>query len=119
MAKSVSSIARALIDRHSCLGEVNFDHVASFIAPGAGLRDLDLALNSDFIFNDIFSTEQIDSTQAIQINEDVSTLGAESKAKPCSHILRAYGSDLDMYVVRTRFLIDLTLAYTAFIAAAN
>ena len=74
------------------LQEPDFDEVASFINPGAGLRHLDLSYNSDYIFDSIFSTEY-DLTGN---PENLTAPKEDSSAKRIFPIVRAYGSDHDM-----------------------
>ena len=72
--------------------EPQFDAVATFIDPGAGLRRLDHSLDSDFIFDSIFSVEH-DLLRGPE-SQPIPNIG-EPVQRPCP-MVRVYGSDLDM-----------------------
>ncbi len=74
------------------LDEPDFDAVASFINPGAGLRHLDLSQDGDYLFDSIFSTE----TDIPGELESLAISSMGSSSKRTSPILRTYGSDQDM-----------------------
>lgn len=72
---------------------VLFDEALTFISPGAGLSQLDVSQDSDFIYDSLF-------TSSVQLDDQSSGSSPQSKPKSlpklASPIVRVYGSDEDL-----------------------
>lgn len=70
-----------------------FDEALTFISPGAGLSQLDVSQDSDFIYDSLF-------TSSVQLDDQSSGSSPQSKPKSlpklASPIVRVYGSDEDL-----------------------